>query len=54
MERMRVVAGHIIGDPSEPEVADWLAKVEATMRERSGPRGWTYDFNKLYAIARKP
>jgi hypothetical protein len=24
------------------------------MRERSGPRGWTYDFNKLYAIARKP
>ncbi len=54
MERMRVVAGHIIGDPSQPAVAEWLAKVEAKMRERSGPRGWTYDFNKLFAVARKP
>lgn len=54
MERMRVVAGHIIGDPSDPEVAEWLGRVEATMRERSGPRGWEYDFMKLYAIARKP
>jgi len=24
------------------------------MHEASGPRGWTYDFTKLYAIARKP
>lgn len=54
MERMRVVAGHIIGDPSEPEIADWLSKVEEKMRERSGPRGWTYDFMKLFATARKP
>ncbi len=54
MDRMRVVAGHIIGDPSEPEVAAWLATIEERMRERSGPRGWTYDFMKLYAIARKP
>lgn len=54
IERMRVVAGHIIGDPAEPEVAAWLAKVEECMRERSGPRGWTYDFMKLFALARKP
>ena len=54
MERMRVVAGHIIGDPSQPEVADWLATVEQRMRERSGPRGWTYEFMKLFALARKP
>jgi len=54
IERMRVVAGHIIGDPAEPEVAAWLAKVEERMRERSGPRGWTYDFMKLFALARKP
>ena len=54
IERMRVVAGHIIGDPSEPEVAAWLAKVEERMRERSGPQGWTYDFMKLFALARKP
>lgn len=54
MERMRVVASHIIGDPAKPEIATWLAKVEERMRERSGPRGWTYDFMKLFALARKP
>ena len=54
MERMRVVAGHLIGDASQDDVAEYMAKVEAKMRERSGPRGWTYDFTKLYAIARKP
>lgn len=54
MERMRVVAGHIIGDPSEPGVAEWLGRVEQRMRERSGPDGWTYEFMKLYALARKP
>lgn len=54
MERMRVVAGHIIGDPSKPEIATWLAQVEERMRERSGPNGWTYEFMKLYALARKP
>jgi hypothetical protein len=53
MERMRVVAGHIIGDPSKPEIASWLATVEQRMRERSGPDGWTYEFMKLYALARK-
>jgi len=54
MERMRVVAGHIIGDPNTPEVASWLGKVEEKMRERSGPRGWRYEFMKLFALARKP
>jgi malonyl-CoA O-methyltransferase len=54
MERMRVVAGHMIGDQSEDEVADYVAKIEAELRERSGPRGWRYDFAKLFAVARKP
>jgi ubiquinone/menaquinone biosynthesis C-methylase UbiE len=54
MERMRVVAGHIIGDPAQPDVAQWLARVEQRMRERSGPDGWTYEFMKLYALVRKP
>ncbi len=54
MERMRVVAGHIIGDPNTPEVASWLGKVEEKMRARSGPRGWRYEFMKLFALARKP
>jgi SAM-dependent methyltransferase len=54
MERMRVVAGHMIGDQSEAEVADYVAKIEAGLRARSGPRGWRYEFAKLFAIARKP
>ena len=54
MERMRVVAGHIIGDPADPDVAGWLSRVEQEMKKRSGPRGWAYDFMKLYAMARKP
>jgi ubiquinone/menaquinone biosynthesis C-methylase UbiE len=54
MERMRVVAGHMIGDASEAEVAAYVAKIEAGLRARSGPRGWSYEFAKLFAIARTP
>ena len=54
MERMRVVAGHMIGDQSEAEVAEYVAKIEAELRRRSGPRGWRYEFAKLFAVARKP
>lgn len=54
MERMRVVAGHMIGDQSEDEVADYVARIEAELRARSGPRGWRYEFAKLFAIARRP
>lgn len=54
MERMRVVAGHMIGDQSEAEVSEYVAAIEARMRELAGPRGWRYDFAKLFAIARKP
>jgi ubiquinone/menaquinone biosynthesis C-methylase UbiE len=54
MERMRVVAGHMIGDQSDAEIADYVAKIEAKLRELSGPRGWRYEFAKLFAIARKP
>jgi ubiquinone/menaquinone biosynthesis C-methylase UbiE len=54
MERMRVVAGHVIGDQSEAEVAEYVAKIEAELRARSAPRGWRYEFAKLFAIARKP
>jgi ubiquinone/menaquinone biosynthesis C-methylase UbiE len=54
MERMRVVAGHMIGDQSEAEVAEYVGKIEARLRELSGPRGWRYEFAKLFAIARKP
>lgn len=54
MERMRVVAGHLIGDPSDGDVKAYMDQIEQAMREASGPRGWTYDFTKLFAVARKP
>jgi ubiquinone/menaquinone biosynthesis C-methylase UbiE len=54
MERMRVVAGHLIGDPSDADVKAYMDRIEQAMRDASGPRGFTYDFTKLYAIARKP
>ena len=54
MERMRVVAGHMIGDQSEAEVAEYVSRIEARLRELSGPRGWRYEFVKLFAIARRP
>lgn len=54
LERMRVVAGHLIGEQPEDVVAEYMERVEQAMREASGPRGWTYDFTKLFAIARKP
>jgi ubiquinone/menaquinone biosynthesis C-methylase UbiE len=54
MERMRVVAGHMIGDQSEAEVAEYVAAIEAELHRRSGPRGWRYEFAKLFAIARRP
>jgi ubiquinone/menaquinone biosynthesis C-methylase UbiE len=53
MERMRVVAGHLIGDPSDADVKAYMDRIEQAMRDASGPRGFTYDFTKLYAIARK-
>ena len=34
MERMRVVAGHMIGDQSEAEVAEYVAKIEAGCAKR--------------------
>lgn len=54
MERMRVVAGHMIGDQSDAEVAAYVATIDARLRELAGPRGWRYEFAKLFAIARKP
>lgn len=54
MKRMRVVASHMIGDASEAEVREYVAKIEGELYKRSGPRGWRYEFAKLFAIARKP
>lgn len=55
LERMRVVASHITaGTMGDDEVAMLLERVLAGLHAVSGPRGFTYTFTKLYAVARKP
>lgn len=55
LERMRVVASHITaGELDEDGVADLLDRTLARMHAVSGPRGFAYNFTKLYAVARKP
>lgn len=55
LERMRVVASHITaGTMDEDQVAELLERVLAGLHAVSGPRGFAYNFTKLYAIARKP
>lgn len=54
MERMRVVAGHIGAgmDPAEREALE--ARVWEGLRAATGPDGFEYTFNKLFAVARRP
>lgn len=55
LERMRVVAGHIIGSElGEDAVAELFERLAVRMDEVSGPAGFEYTFTKLFAIARKP
>jgi hypothetical protein len=44
----------MIGDRTEAEVAEYVARIEAELRARSDPRGRRHGFAKLVAIARKP
>lgn len=54
LERMRVVAGHL-GQGMDPADLDaHLAALRARMDAESGPRGFEYEFCKLFAIARRP
>ena len=55
LERMRVVAGHILsGVLDEGRVAALVGRVAREMRAASGPRGFEYTFTKLFAVARRP
>jgi SAM-dependent methyltransferase len=55
LERMRVVASHIFADKLSPgQLAELLGAVEAGMTAASGPRGFEYQFAKLFAVARRP
>lgn len=54
LERMRVVAGHL-GHGMDPADLDaHLTALRARMEQAAGPRGFEYEFCKLYAIARRP
>jgi len=55
LERMRVVASHIFADKLTPEqLADLLSAVGKGMYAAAGPRGFQYQFAKLFAIAHRP
>lgn len=54
LERMRVVAGHL-GQGMDPADLDaHLTALRTRMEQAAGPRGFEYEFCKLYAIARRP
>jgi ubiquinone/menaquinone biosynthesis C-methylase UbiE len=54
LERMRVVAGHLGQDMPERDLALHLENLRDAMLREAGPRGFEYEFVKLYAIARRP
>lgn len=55
LERMRVVAGHIIGDElDDDDIARLFERLAVRMHEVSGPAGFEYTFTKLFAVARRP
>jgi ubiquinone/menaquinone biosynthesis C-methylase UbiE len=54
LERMRVVAGHLGQGMDPADLEAHLAALRARMEQAAGPRGFEYEFCKLYAIARRP
>lgn len=54
LERMRVVAGHIVGHLTPSERDELLRLVAEGMRAAAGPEGFEYTFTKLFAVARMP
>jgi hypothetical protein len=54
LERMRVVAGHLGQGMDPADLEQNLAGLRAKMEDAAGPRGFEYEFCKLFAIARRP
>lgn len=54
VERLRVVASHLSAGLPEDEVVAHGERLGAALHAASGPRGFAYTFDKLYAIARRP
>lgn len=53
MARTRSVAAHLLNNPPGGQ-SELDRRIEAALRERSGPDGFVYDYCKLYAVARRP
>ena len=54
LERMRVVAGHLGQGMDPADLEQNLAALRVKMEHAAGPRGFEYEFCKLFAIARRP
>ncbi|MCU0307476.1 MAG: methyltransferase domain-containing protein [Thermoleophilia bacterium] len=54
LERMRTVASHLIADLPEHEQAALQDRLAAAVHGVSGPEGFRYTFNKVFAVARRP
>jgi ubiquinone/menaquinone biosynthesis C-methylase UbiE len=54
LERMRVVAGHLSADLPAARRAELERQVAEAVLAASGPRGFEYEFCKLFALARRP
>lgn len=54
LERMRVVAGHVASGLPAEDLASLNERVAAGVTAASGPHGFEYTFNKLFAVLRQP
>ncbi|MGI9540247.1 MAG: hypothetical protein ACR2N6_08870 [Miltoncostaeaceae bacterium] len=54
LERMRVVASHVNEGLDPQRVEEDQARVRDAMLARATPRGFGYQFCKLFTVARKP
>ncbi len=53
MARTRSVAAHLLGNPPGG-FSELDQRIDRALHEAAGPDGFTYDYCKLYAVARKP
>ena len=53
MARTRSVAAHLLGNPPGG-YSELDQRIEKGLHDAAGPEGFTYDYCKLFAVARKP
>jgi hypothetical protein len=53
MARTRSVAAHLLGNPPGG-YSELDQRIEKGLHDAAGPEGFTYDYCKLFAVARAP